>query len=321
MSKRKISAIIVIILSLAFALALCGCLNVELTTVIYVQRDDEGEKRFALNRDTKTAALYHCKYYYPEHIICEIPSQVEYKEEFYTVTAVEPELNFFYGRSLVFSNLNLQEIIVPETVEKLDLSFSEYMDCLEKVTVHPNNSSYKSINGVVYSKDGTEIVYYPLANRAEALILSKYIKTIGYSVNENTYIKGFFVEEGNEAFSSKDGVLYSADGTELICYPSGKDAKHFAVPQTVKKICVGSMAFDGIYLGGKQTNLETVYIPSSVQIIEKYSFYYPLKVFCEQEQIDINYNINNIEVQFNVSLEQYQNIISTWEDKTNDGKD
>ncbi len=31
-----------------------------------------------------------------------------------------------------------------------------------------------------------------------------------------------FVEEGNACFSSIDGVLYNADGTELICYPEGK---------------------------------------------------------------------------------------------------
>lgn len=30
------------------------------------------------------------------------------------------------------------------------------------------------------------------------------------------------VEEGSEYFSSVDGVLYNADGTELVCYPEGK---------------------------------------------------------------------------------------------------
>ncbi len=51
------------------------------------------------------------------------------------------------------------------------------------------------------------------------------------------------VSEGNTAFSSIDGVLYSEDGTVLIAYPSGRMELEFTVPDFVTAI--GDYAFCG----------------------------------------------------------------------------
>lgn len=45
------------------------------------------------------------------------------------------------------------------------------------------------------------------------------------------------VDSANENYISVDGVLYSKDMTELICYPSGKtDTSSYAIPEGVKKL-------------------------------------------------------------------------------------
>ena len=44
------------------------------------------------------------------------------------------------------------------------------------------------------------------------------------------------VTDGDGGFCSIDGILYSKDKTELICYPSGRSEKEFTVPADVKVI-------------------------------------------------------------------------------------
>ena len=77
-------------------------------------------------------------------------------------------------------------------------------------------------------------------------------------------LKEINVAEGNTAFKSDDGVLYSADGTKLYAYPNGKKNAEFRVPDGVNMI----------YYGAFQTvqNLRTVYFPASLTEIGQYAF-------------------------------------------------
>jgi len=50
------------------------------------------------------------------------------------------------------------------------------------------------------------------------------------------------VEEGSTSFTAVDGVLYSADGKELLIYPAGKTDTAFAVPDGVASIEAYAMA-------------------------------------------------------------------------------
>lgn len=49
-------------------------------------------------------------------------------------------------------------------------------------------------------------------------------------------LQSFDVDGGNPAFQSIDGVLYSADGTQLIAYPAGADTEEYAIPDGVTSI-------------------------------------------------------------------------------------
>ncbi len=55
-------------------------------------------------------------------------------------------------------------------------------------------------------------------------------------------LAAFNVAEGNPAFAAKDGVLFSKDGSVLICYPQGKTGNGYNVPNEVKEI--GDRAFE-----------------------------------------------------------------------------
>ena len=50
---------------------------------------------------------------------------------------------------------------------------------------------------------------------------------------QNTPIKNYDVEEGNEGFSAIDGVVYNEDKTELLLYPIAREDNSFTVPNQV----------------------------------------------------------------------------------------
>ena len=72
------------------------------------------------------------------------------------------------------------------------------------------------------------------------------------------------VAEGNTAYTSEDGVLFSKDKTVLHSYPAGKTESEYAIPGSVTSI--DSYAFSGC------TNLTSVTIPDSVTSIGYVAF-------------------------------------------------
>lgn len=100
-----------------------------------------------------------------------------------------------------------------------------------------------------------------------AITIPASIEKIGIGAfrgNTGDHLENILVDAGNKYFKSEDGVLMSKDGKELICYPSGKTATTYAIPETVEVIKNLAMA---------NTILESVTIPSSVRIIEPNAFY------------------------------------------------
>lgn len=87
--------------------------------------------------------------------------------------------------------------------------------------------------------------------------------------------KGFYlctigsikVEEGNPMYSSKDGVLFSADGTVLLWYPDGKKDLHYDVPAGVREIADWAFSSDDMSIP-----LQTISLPMGLKKIGQYAF-------------------------------------------------
>ncbi len=78
------------------------------------------------------------------------------------------------------------------------------------------------------------------------------------------------VAEGNPVYKDVDGVLFSKDGTRLICYPAAKTGSRYYIPEGTVVVDYG--AFRG------QTKLYSVTFPSSLIEIEGYAFSYCTKL-------------------------------------------
>jgi uncharacterized repeat protein (TIGR02543 family) len=80
-----------------------------------------------------------------------------------------------------------------------------------------------------------------------------------------TTLTSITVANGNENYSSLDGVLFNLGRTSLIQYPIGKSQTSYSIPAGVTSIG------DGAFYG--ETSLTSITIPASVTSIGGYAFY------------------------------------------------
>ena len=100
---------------------------------------------------------------------------------------------------------------------------------------------------------------------SEFILAADYV----HDVPEGEYltVSRWNVEAGNARYSSRDGVLFSADGKALLDYPNGRKAEHYDIPAGTEVI--GERAFDD-----DQTDLplKTVSLPIGLKRIEAFAF-------------------------------------------------
>lgn len=80
-----------------------------------------------------------------------------------------------------------------------------------------------------------------------------------------TRLPAFDVADENQAFASRDGVMFSRDGSTLVCCPGGK-AGVCSIPDGVESI--------GPYALAWCAKLKSVSVPSSLQSVGDYAFFY-----------------------------------------------
>ena len=84
----------------------------------------------------------------------------------------------------------------------------------------------------------------------------------GYAFVLNSGLQNINIAQGNTTFSSKDGVLFNANQTKLIAFPSGRNGD-YSIPETVTT--VGEASF-------MVSQLSKVIFPANLTTIEDYAF-------------------------------------------------
>ena len=79
-------------------------------------------------------------------------------------------------------------------------------------------------------------------------------------------LKNINVDNNNQYYTSRDGVLYNKSMTKLVRYPGGKELSKYTIPSTVTTI--GKNAFSYCW----ESKLEYLFIPNSVKVIEDNAF-------------------------------------------------
>ncbi len=105
------------------------------------------------------------------------------------------------------------------------------------------------------------------SDNLERIIIGKNIVSIeGWALKNNQKLVEFVVHPENVAFKAVDGILYSYDLKELVCYPAGKTDTHFAIPEGTEILRTKSFY--------KCKKLNTVSFPSTLKEIHEKAFMY-----------------------------------------------
>ncbi len=181
----------------------------------------------------------------------------------------------------------LKKVTISDTVTSMVPSdFTSFV--MTEIIVDPANTVYASLDGVVFSKDMTTLLYYPCAKADTAYSIPDTVTTIASgafngapnltqlhipaSVTTVEPIgQGFLhsltqvtVDAANPVCMAEDGVLFNKDKTALILFPAEKPVTAYTVPATATKI--DPYAFSWCM------KLTSITLPEGLKTIEEYAF-------------------------------------------------
>ncbi|HOT69821.1 MAG TPA: leucine-rich repeat protein [Clostridia bacterium] len=148
------------------------------------------------------------------------------------------------GDYAFFGCINLASFDIPKKVREIGKSI--FGDCrsLLEIAVSETNADYSSIDGVLYSKDGSTILTYPAGITAASFTISDSVTSIGegafwYCRN----LKELLTSENNASYRSVDGILYNKNNTSLVVYPGGRTETSYTVPRNITQIGRGAFGY------------------------------------------------------------------------------
>ena len=156
--------------------------------------------------------------------------------------------------------ISIGTVSIPHTIEEIGERAFSKCTSLRDINVDENNQYYSSIDGNLYSKDGTKLIQYACGKEENTFVLPSFVTEIeSYAFFNCPNLKNIEVEDGNQHFQSIDGVLYSIDGDKLIYHPEAKNSTSYNVIESVKYI--ESYAFYNC------ASITSISIPKATQVI------------------------------------------------------
>lgn len=139
---------------------------------------------------------------------------------------------------------SLKGIRIPASLTRINgwvwLIF-DFCDSLSGIEVDSGNEKYASQDGVLYRKDMSELLRCP-GGKAGTVTVAKTASFEANAFLRCRNLEGIIVDESNENYMTKDGVLYTKDMKSLVVCPGGKTG-NVTIPETVRSL--GSLAFNG----------------------------------------------------------------------------
>ena len=209
--------------------------------------------------------------YIGDDINLEIPDEIEG----YPVTKIE---NCFG----TFKTLKL-----PSKLKNIQFLYSRN---LETINISEENQYYKVKEGILFNKNETELVFYPMAKEEKSYIIPEGVSGLGNGAFDgNMYLENIVipktmtrmgwhalnacnlntitVKEGNKIYFSKDNILYENN-------QSGINIK--TIPKEIKgniQLAYGLKKID-TYTFKNLDNIESVEIPTTVKEVKQNAFKY-----------------------------------------------
>ena len=202
----------------------------------------------------------------------------------------------YYNEDAIITNVNttLESVVLPDTVT--ELAGGAFMNCsaLRKVRL---SSSLVTIGDEAFAyapleklelPDTLEYIgpgafhgcskyeydldtYDSSYTGIETVTLPAGIREVGEAAFTGCHNLKEIRISGSDLYKTEDGVLFSGDGETLLCYPTGKTAESYTVPDSVRVI--GTGAFSG-------TEIKEIDAGRNLRELAPHAFYY-----CDTERI------------------------------------
>ena len=169
----------------------------------------------------------------------------------------EGELEF--GNYVFSECIGLTQVILPQSVVKLNLGVFDGCVNIAEIKVHEGNNFYKDEDGVVFSKDGKELVFFPKGRKTES---GEYVIPQGVETISEGAFKGMrFITtiKINNTITNIGGYAFK-DSISLVelKFEEGNDEA---------KLIIGDEAFSGC------AGISSVSLPARTQKIGVKAFY------------------------------------------------
>ncbi len=149
---------------------------------------------------------------------------------------------------------SLTRVTISESVTSIDEDAFPYCDSLTSITVDVNNKNYSSDSyGVLFNKDKTTLVQYPIGNTRTSYSIPDGVTTIGYGAFDSC--------DSLTSVTIPNSVTTIGDSAFYEC----KNLTNVTIPNSVKNIGKWSFSYC--------ENLTSVSIPNSVITIGEVAFY------------------------------------------------
>jgi hypothetical protein len=190
--------------------------------------------------------------------------------------------------------MNVTSLTIPATTVSISTTNTFIgRSIITEYIVDANNPNYKSIDGVLYSKDGTKLISYPQSKAGLSFTLPSHVTEItdgsfhalnvlqtvnitetativgapfNSCCNGNTgnTLRAINVSPNNATLSSIDGVLFNKAATNLLAYPTDKQGASYVVPSSVLRL---------MHAFGDNLNLHSITLPPGLLEMQTYEFY------------------------------------------------
>ena len=173
--------------------------------------------------------------------------------EYTAIASLIGVLDYAFAGNVNLTTINLANV--------QDIGENAFEDCtnLTTISVDSTNEYYSTSDGVLFNKDATCLIYYPLGKTNSSYTIPTTVTEItAGAFAGNTYLTTITVDSANEYYSTSDGVLFNKDATCLIYYPLGKTNSTYTVPTTVTEIALGAFAGNTNLTGVNLKNVQII---------------------------------------------------------------
>ncbi len=224
----------------------------------------------------------------------EIPTEINGKpvvgialiEAYNATEIIVPDSVQFVSSMWLIRCYNVEKITLGKSVGYIDANMFANANSLETIEISVENETYMSQDGVVYTKDGSTVVVYPLGKGSVYTVPAGVNNIDALLTNEMYFELSIIFDENSDEFVTIDGVTYTKDMTEVISCNLDKTGEYI-MPDSVTKIASKAFAqsklesvtlsknlVEMVYNAFEEcTLLTTVEIPEGVQSIGDGAFY------------------------------------------------